>query len=243
MRLASLRREMATSDARWARLVRRVRAAMRSTSLPVPWIVARVLVIVYSSIRAVYYFLVRVVVCEPLLKGYLSQYGHRLRTGVFVHFVQGRGTFIVGDDVTIDGKCSFSFAARFSDAPTLRIGNRTGVGHACSFTVGRSIEIGDDCRIAGGVWMFDSPGHPSDPALRRAGAPPDPDSVRPIRISDNVWIGGQSVIFPGVTIGTGSIVAAGSVVISDVPEFVVVAGNPARRIAALVSDRVAEAGG
>ncbi|MBK6843379.1 MAG: hypothetical protein IPG88_13930 [Gemmatimonadetes bacterium] len=66
---------------------------------------------------------------------------------------------------------------------------------------------------------------------------PDSESVKPIRICDNVWIGGQSIIFPGVTIGTGTIVAAGSVVVADVPEFVVVAGNPARRIAMLTSDR------
>lgn len=235
--MASLVRTVATSDARWARLLRRVRGWLRGIYLPVPKGVAKAMVLAYVSLRGCYYFIMRVAVCEPLLKGYLTQYGKNLRTGVFVHFVQGQGILVVGDDVTIDGKCSFSFAARFSDAPTLRIGDRTGIGHACSFTVAKSIEIGHDCRIAGGVWMFDSPGHPSDPAQRRAGAPPDSESVKPIRICDNVWIGGQSIIFPGVTIGTGTIVAAGSVVVADVPEFVVVAGNPARRIAMLTSDR------
>lgn len=235
--MASLVRAIAESDASWARLLRRVRRGVLGIHLPIPTPLARLLVSAFVIVREGYYFLARVVVCEPLLKGYLTECGRRLRTGVFVHFVQGRGTFIVGDDVTIDGKCSFSFAARFSDAPTLRIGNRSGIGHACSFTVGKLIEIGDDCRIAGGVWMFDSPGHPSDPTLRRAGAPPDPDSVKPILIHENVWIGGNSIIYPGVTIGKGAVVAAGSVVVSDVPDFVVVAGNPARRIAVLAGDR------
>ncbi len=188
---------------------------------------------VYGLIRTGIYTFRRVFIAEPLFKGYCTSYGRNLRTGVFVHFVQGTGVLELGDDVTVDGKSSFLFASRFSERPTLKIGDRTGIGHACMFTVGKRIDIGEDCRIAGNVWMFDSPGHPSDPAARLTGAPPDPDQVRPITIGRNVWIGGHSIIFPGVTIGEGSVVAAGSVVTADVAAGVVVAGNPARRIAAL----------
>lgn len=52
----------------------------------------------------------------------------------------------------------------------------------------------------------------------------------PIHIGNDVWIGGSSVILPGVTIGDNSVVAAGSVVTKDVPANVIVAGNPARKI-------------
>jgi acetyltransferase-like isoleucine patch superfamily enzyme len=55
--------------------------------------------------------------------------------------------------------------------------------------------------------------------------------VQPITIGDNVWIGRNALVFPGVTVGENSIVAAGAVVTSDVPPGSVVAGNPARRIA------------
>jgi acetyltransferase-like isoleucine patch superfamily enzyme len=47
-------------------------------------------------------------------------------------------------------------------------------------------------------------------------------------IEDNVWIGFGSVILSGVRIGTGSVIAAGSVVIEDIPEYAIVAGSPAR---------------
>lgn len=51
-----------------------------------------------------------------------------------------------------------------------------------------------------------------------------------IIISDDVWIGANSVILPDVTIGRGAVVAAGSVVTRDIPEYAVVAGNPAKII-------------
>jgi maltose O-acetyltransferase len=51
-----------------------------------------------------------------------------------------------------------------------------------------------------------------------------------VKIGSNVWIGGNSVILPGVTIGDGVTVGAGSVVTKDVEPYVVVAGNPARVI-------------
>ena len=53
-------------------------------------------------------------------------------------------------------------------------------------------------------------------------------------IGDNVWVGTGAVIFPGVTIGDGSIVAMGSVVMTDVPANTMVAGNPARQVRTLV---------
>jgi acetyltransferase-like isoleucine patch superfamily enzyme len=149
---------------------------------------------------------------------------------VFLHWVQGRGNLILGDHVLIDGKCSFAFAARFSEKPTLRIGDNTGIGHQCSFTVGKEISIGRDCRIATDVMIFDSPGHPADPAARLAGLPTDPDEVRPVFIEDNVWIGRRAIIMPGVTIGHGSVVASGAVVMTNVPPNTLVAGNPARQI-------------
>ena len=53
---------------------------------------------------------------------------------------------------------------------------------------------------------------------------------KPVNIEDSVWIGANSIVLPGVTIGRGSVVSANSVVVKDVPPMVVVGGNPAKII-------------
>jgi acetyltransferase-like isoleucine patch superfamily enzyme len=229
----SVRYFLATSDHPLAQTLRRGFRAMRTFSLPLPHGLLKLILAVFLFGRTIYYWCFRVFVAEPLFKGYCHSYGRNVRTDVFVHWVQGRGDLVIGDDVLVDGKCSFNFAARFTQHPTLTIGSSTGIGHGCVFTVGKKISIGRNCRIAAGVWMFDSPGHPSAPEARLNDQPPSESDVRPIAIGDNVWIGGRAVIFPGVTIGEGSIVSAAAVVTADVPPNSVVAGNPARRIGTL----------
>jgi acetyltransferase-like isoleucine patch superfamily enzyme len=199
--------------------------APRVFVLPARW--------VFVALRSAYYFISRVFVCEPIFKSYCKEYGRSVRTGVYIHWISGSGDLILGDHVLVDGKCSITFAARFSDHPTLKIGSRTEIGHATSITVGKSVVIGRHCHIAGGVLIFDSNAHPADPTLRLVGLPPGDVEVRPITVEDNVWIGARAIVHPGVTIGEGSVVSAGSVVMADVPPFTIVAGNPARRIVSL----------
>ena len=232
--MAGLWRVLALSDHPLAVLARRLRRGLGTFALPAPRIVVRPALALVVLIRSIYYFMVRILICEPLFKAYCTSYGRNLRTGVFLHWVQGFGTVIVGDNVVVDGKSTFHFAHRYSDRPELIVGDNTGIGHNCSFTVGKRITIGRHCRIGINVQMFDSPGHASDPAARLAGLPAASEEVRPITIGDNVWIGNNSIICPGVTIGDGSAVAVGSVVMSNVPENMLVAGNPARCVHALI---------
>jgi acetyltransferase-like isoleucine patch superfamily enzyme len=224
----SLRRYLATSDRLIPRVVRKLNRVRGAFSLPAPRLIVRPMLWVFLTLRSLYYLVMRVFVCEPLFKAYCKQYGRRLRTGVYIHWVQGKGDIILGDDVTIDGKCGITFAARFADRPTLRIGDGTGIGHNTRFTICKAITIGRYCRISGEVLIFDASGHSTDPASRAAGQPPREDEVRPVVIGDHVWIGVRSMIFPGVRVGEGSTISAGSVVRSHVPPYTVVAGNPAR---------------
>jgi acetyltransferase-like isoleucine patch superfamily enzyme len=178
--------------------------------------------------RNTFYFIWRVLVCEPLFKAYCKKYGRGVRTGCFIHWIIGNGDILLGDYVVIDGKCSIAFAARFADRPTLEIGDRTEIGHDCRLVIGKRITIGRQTTISGGVTIMDSNGHPADPEDRTQRRPPSADDVRPVIIGDRVWIGMYSIVYPGVKIGDGSIVSAGSVVRTHVPPYSVVAGNPAK---------------
>jgi acetyltransferase-like isoleucine patch superfamily enzyme len=197
-------------------------------SVPAPKVVAKPALWVFVTLRTAYYFCLRVFVCEPIFKAYCTKYGKNLHTGCFIHWVNGKGRIILGDNVTVDGKCGISFGVRFSDSPTLEIGDNTGIGHNCSFTIGKRITIGRNCTLSGDIDIVDSNAHDTDPAARWAKLPPQTDDVRPVTIGDGVWIGRRCLIFPGVKIGEGSVIGAGSVVRSHVPPFSVVAGNPAR---------------
>ena len=85
------------------------------------------------------------------------------------------------------------------------------------------IYIGDYVMIGPNVTIATA-GHPIDPDLRQRVA----QFNIPVRIGNNVWIGANSVILPGVTIGDNSVIGAGSIVTKDIPANVVAVGNPCR---------------
>ena len=210
--------------------LRRTRRAFLTFSVPVPHLFARVLLACFLGCRTVAKFFIRVFICEPAFKAYCSSYGRRLTTATHLPWVQGHGRIVVGDDVRINGRIAITFAVRYSDSPLLTVGDGSSIGHNTSFVVGKRISVGKGCLIANDVIMFDAPGHPTNAPLRRAGAAAPPEAVKPVTISDNVWIGQRAIICPGVTVGEGAVVSAGSVVMTDVPPYMIVAGSPARRI-------------
>ena len=88
--------------------------------------------------------------------------------------------------------------------------------------VGKVI-IGEDVQIAPNVSIYTA-GHPIHPETRKSGYEYGID----VRIGDNVWIGGNTCILPGVTIGDNVVIGAGSVVTKDIPANVIAVGNPCR---------------
>lgn len=87
------------------------------------------------------------------------------------------------------------------------------------------IRIGDNCFIAPGVHIYTAT-HPLNAQERISGA----EFGKSVTIGHNAWIGGRAVINPGVKIGNNVVIASGAVVTKDVPDNVVVGGNPAKVI-------------
>lgn len=228
--MSTLRHYIATSPDRPARLARNAYRSMRRFSLPLPRVVSTPMLWTYLAVRNATWFVRRVLIAGPLFQAMCTRHGKNVRTDIYVHFITGKGDLIVGDNVLMDGKVGIAFGRRFAERPTLQIGDDTVIGHDCSFTVARRITIGRHCLFAPSVWVADSNGHSTDPAARLAGLPPRPEEVRPVTIGDNVWIGSRAMIFPGVTVGEGSVIAAASVVRRDVEPYTVVAGNPAVKV-------------
>jgi acetyltransferase-like isoleucine patch superfamily enzyme len=116
---------------------------------------------------------------------------------------------------------------------TRRPGARITIGNQCGFT-GASIiadievTIGSGVLAGANVTIADTDFHPLEARIREANL--REGTAKPVRIGDNVFIGMNSVILKGVTIGRASVIGAGSVVTSDIPDGVVAAGNPCRVI-------------
>ena len=94
-----------------------------------------------------------------------------------------------------------------------------------------TVTIGDDCFIGPNVGIYTAC-HSTDPVIRNTRR----EWAKPVKIGNNVWIGGSVTILPGVTIGDNVTIGAGSVVVKDIPSNVVVAGNPAKVIRHLTAN-------
>ena len=114
---------------------------------------------------------------------------------------------------------------RFDYGYNIHVGENFYANFDCVFLDVCRIEIGDNCFLAPGVHIYTA-AHPLDAAERSSGI----EFAKPVKIGDNVWIGGRSVINPGVTIGNNVVVASGSVVVKDIPDNVLVGGCPAKII-------------
>ena len=105
------------------------------------------------------------------------------------------------------------------------VGKNFYCNYDCVFLDVGKTTIGDYVMLGPKVALYTA-SHPIDPIVRATHM----DIGKPITIGDYVWIGGSSVVCPGVTIGNNVVIGAGSVVTKDVPDNVVAAGNPCRVI-------------
>lgn len=105
----------------------------------------------------------------------------------------------------------------------ITIGKRVFINSGCKFQDQGGIIIGDDCLIGHNA-VLATLNHDYDPTKRKDMHP------APIVIGNNVWLGANVTVLPGITIGDNAVVAAGAVVTKDIPENTIVGGVPARVI-------------
>ena len=108
---------------------------------------------------------------------------------------------------------------------TLDVGPRTLLNYGSSIAAHERVTIGERCLIGTHAIIIDNDFHRIEPERRL-----EPPESRPITIEDNVWLGARVIVLGGVTVGAGSCIGAGSVVIDDIPPRSLAVGVPARVI-------------
>lgn len=169
---------------------------------------------------------------RPTLRHKLRRLYHKGRLGYL-----GNNVFIDKDvsllrypkNITIDNEVVIKKGANIcacnSDAK-ISIGKRTTIGFYTFIYSSTNISIGKDCLIAPFVYIVDSD-HSIEKSTR---INQQRNKTAPIVINDDVWISTGAKILKGVTIGRGAVIAAGAIVTSDVPEYKIYGGIPAKKI-------------
>lgn len=146
-----------------------------------------------------------------LVRGRLVLAGCEVGSYVLVHGavqVERRGRVVVGDRCVFVGG-PFPTSLHVARSGTLAIGQRCYFNYGVRFEVRESVRLGERCMFGSYVRISDAPG-------------------RPVVLGNDVWVAHGAVIEPGVTIGDGAVISAGSVVTSDVPAGMLAVGSPAR---------------
>ncbi|KAJ9151886.1 Galactoside O-acetyltransferase [Pleurostoma richardsiae] len=121
----------------------------------------------------------------------------------------------------IDGPIKMDYGYNVKLSTNVYVNSNSTWIDTCTISVGARTLIGPNCSFYSGT-------HPLDPSVRNGTR--GPETGKPIVIGEDCWLGGNCIVLPGVTIGRGVTVGAGSVVTKDVPPYVCVVGNPARII-------------
>ena len=149
-------------------------------------------------------------------------------------WAQKKGCIHIGDNVRINSRFGSNLVGLTNpvvfqclENGTIAIGNNSGLSSVV-LSARSNIIIGDNVKIGANVRVFDHDHHSLDSIFRRGGEDKSHVKTRPVVIGDDVFIGTNSIILKGVSVGNRSVIGAGSVVSCDVPADEIWAGNPAR---------------
>lgn len=125
-----------------------------------------------------------------------------------------------GEHVIVKKNAYFGKGTGISVGDNSQIGERSQNG--AYTTIGADVIMAPDVII----WTISHAFSRTDIPINQQGA----TEIQPVTIGDDVWLGQRAIIKPGVTVGNHAIIGAGSIVTKDIPEWAIVAGNPARII-------------
>jgi acetyltransferase-like isoleucine patch superfamily enzyme len=162
--------------------------------------------------------------------------GSRLILGISTRHAGTPGTLRMRSNarLTVHGNAEIfrGTTVLIGDNAHLEIGDKSYINFNSTVTCFEHVSVGSGCAISWNTNMFDGNAH--ELVVNGVSRP----RTQPIVIGDEVWIGAGATIMSGVTIGDGAVVAAASVVTTDVPSAAVAAGNPARVVRENVSWRM-----
>jgi acetyltransferase-like isoleucine patch superfamily enzyme len=168
-------------------------------------------------------------------------------TGMPVIDLWPESEITIGNEVSLVS-CSFATALGVNHPVVLRtlapgaaihIGDRVGISGG-SICAARFVEIGEDSMLGANVTIADTDFHSLDPAFRASNGHPTIGTAA-VHIGRRVFIGTNSIVLKGVSIGNNSVIGAGSVITREIPADCVAAGNPCRVIRQLRPSELAEA--
>ena len=159
------------------------------------------------------------------LRGFFYSCGERFEIGRLQYLSEPK-SISIGNDVSIADGANIN--CKPSIKPTLMIGNGVRIGRDVQINAYNSVVIEDNVLFADRVYVSDASHNYNDkgnPIIKQG-----TDFVDSIKISSGAWLGINTVILPGVTIGKNAVIAANSVVRGDVPDFAIASGVPAKII-------------
>ncbi|WP_194191048.1 DapH/DapD/GlmU-related protein [Clostridium chrysemydis] len=150
-------------------------------------------------------------------------------------YVRGKKFFSYGKGFTTGYNCRIEiFDTGLGNSKKLIIGENCKIGDYVHIAAGENVIIGDNCLMASKIYISDinHGDYSGEFEYSSPTIPPDSRSLytKPVKIGNNVWIGENACVLPGVMIGDGCIVGANSIVNKNIPNNSIVAGSPAEII-------------
>ena len=190
---------------------------------------------------SVWYGKISMIIYTGYRRRAFRRFGTMSRIRPILNTLIGEKYISIGNDCYIGQRVQLTATDNFQDqkfSPVINIGNNSSIGDFSHISAISCIEIGNNVRMGKHILITDNAHGASNFSMLDTAPNYRPlVSKGPVVIDDNVWIGANSCILPGVHIGRSAIIGAGSVVTKDIPPYAIAGGNPAKVIRIMEPDR------